>query len=93
MKLHPLLQVSLANDDALPRWLAFTEKTGKLFGLALREDCGQYPLKVSVAGHCVSITYFHLHVLNGTVGERSIFSTHREDIDHFIFIMCIACID
>uniref|UniRef100_A0A4W5JYC1 Peptidase S72 domain-containing protein n=1 Tax=Hucho hucho TaxID=62062 RepID=A0A4W5JYC1_9TELE len=76
MKVHPLLQVSLANDDAIPRWLAVTEKTGKLFGLALREDCGQYPLKVSVAGHCVSITYFHLHVLNGTVGEGSLFSTH-----------------
>uniref|UniRef100_A0A8C7DJI0 Peptidase S72 domain-containing protein n=1 Tax=Oncorhynchus kisutch TaxID=8019 RepID=A0A8C7DJI0_ONCKI len=76
MKVHPLLQVSLANDDAIPRWLAFTEKTGKLFGLALREDCGQYPLKVSVTGHCVSITYFHLHVLNGTVGEGSLLSTH-----------------
>ncbi|CAB1346076.1 unnamed protein product [Coregonus sp. 'balchen'] len=69
-------QVSLANDDAIPRWLAFTEKTGNLFGLALREDCGQYPLKVSVAGHCVSVTYFHLHVLNGTVGEGSLLSTH-----------------
>uniref|UniRef100_A0A3P8ZCY6 Peptidase S72 domain-containing protein n=1 Tax=Esox lucius TaxID=8010 RepID=A0A3P8ZCY6_ESOLU len=58
--------VSLANDDAIPKWLAFTEKTGVLFGLAVREDCGRYPLKVLATGPCFSVTYFNLHVFSGT---------------------------
>uniref|UniRef100_A0A6Q2Y8E3 Peptidase S72 domain-containing protein n=1 Tax=Esox lucius TaxID=8010 RepID=A0A6Q2Y8E3_ESOLU len=52
-RVNLLLQVSLANDDAIPKWLAFTEKTGVLFGLAVREDCGRYPLKVGTVEDAV----------------------------------------
>ncbi|KAJ8007163.1 hypothetical protein DPEC_G00114690 [Dallia pectoralis] len=83
----------VSHVEAHKRWLAFTEKTGVLFGLALREDRGQYSLKVSIRGHCNSVAYFNLHVLSGTVEDGNLLSTHYKDETSVIWADLLLRVD
>ncbi|KAJ8374079.1 hypothetical protein SKAU_G00046590 [Synaphobranchus kaupii] len=70
-------QVSLADDvGGLPTWLAYSAQTGDLQGLALREEGGEYTLRVTAVGQCrtdppVASSRFLLRVLSqaGTGAE------------------------